>query len=351
MVNLRDVWADEARDFTPWMAQNPDVLTGALGIDLELEKIEHSVGSFNVDIFGRDLTHGCPLIVENQLEETDHRHLGQLLTYAGGTDALTVVWVVPKFRDEHRQALEYLNNMSDGSARFFGVEMKVLAIDDSPPAPMASLVVEPSNWRSRLQAQKATTGLSTTRLHNLDFWTNYLDYLHAKHPNVTNVKSPQKSSWMSLNFLRKGISVVGALHMRARGLSCEIYIDTHNADENSAIFNYLKNNKEEIEDALGEELQWMPLNGKRACRIRLTRPAKVLRTDKHGEYIKWLAGKQINFIEVFTPYVEALNDGTYVDDDDDVEDLYDGNLSDCCNLGAEDLDGSSDDDGLGEDEF
>src|SRR5215203_5282830 len=108
-LDPRSVWPREAHDFTPWLLENEDALAEALGLDLELSAAEHPVGGFALDLVGRDMTNDCVLIVENQLSDTDHGHLGQLLTYAAGTDARTVVWLAPRFREEHRQALDYLN--------------------------------------------------------------------------------------------------------------------------------------------------------------------------------------------------------------------------------------------------
>jgi hypothetical protein len=182
LLHPRQVWADEARHFTPWLFDNADYLAESLGIELELEQREHGVGMFSLDLYGRDLTNNCPLIVENQLEDSDHRHLGQLLTYAAGTDAATVVWVAPRFRDEHRQVLEYLNDMASGAARFFGVEVSVGVIGDSDPAPMFSVVAQPSNWRAQVKAQQAADEISPARAAYLQFWTSYLERLHSEHP-------------------------------------------------------------------------------------------------------------------------------------------------------------------------
>jgi hypothetical protein len=306
LVHPRDIWNNEARDFTPWLLDNADVLSDALGIEMEFERREHGVGAFSVDIFGRDLTHECPLIVENQLEDTDHRHLGQLLTYAAGTDALTVIWVAPRFRDEHRQALDYLNHMAGDSARFFGVEIKLAVIGDSVPAPMLTLSAKPSDWRSRLQAQKASSGLSEAQLLNLEFWTRYLEHIHDEHPGLTNVKSPQKTSWMNLNFLGNGINVIGSF-LRGRELACELYIDTGDAPRNAAILHELASQKAAIETAIGSELLWQPLETKRACRIRLTRPGAVADQSQWDESIAWLSQHQIRFKQVFKPLVSALD--------------------------------------------
>jgi hypothetical protein len=131
-VDPRVVWPDEARDFTPWMLHNASYLGDVLGIEIELEAREHPIGPYYLDLFGQDQSNRCVLIIENQLTPTDHRHLGQLLTYAAGTQPLagTIVWIAPKFRDEHRDALDFLNARVSGDIsseiRFFGVEMSVV---------------------------------------------------------------------------------------------------------------------------------------------------------------------------------------------------------------------------------
>ena len=130
-IDLRTIWKHEGHDFTPWLLEHADHLAEVLGIDIELNAAEHPVGSFSLDLIGRDLTNGCVLIVENQLTPTDHWHLGQLLTYASGTDAGTIIWMAPEFREEHRQAIDWLNQATGEEARFFGVEIGAVKIGDS----------------------------------------------------------------------------------------------------------------------------------------------------------------------------------------------------------------------------
>jgi len=142
VLDPRSVWLREAHDFTPWLLAHADALGEVLGIDVEPTANEHPVGSFALDLIGRDLTNDCVLIVENQLTATDHGHLGQIVTYAAGADAGTVVWMATAFREEHRQALGWLNNLSEGNARFFGVEIGAVRIADSPPAPLFKLSVQ-----------------------------------------------------------------------------------------------------------------------------------------------------------------------------------------------------------------
>ena len=160
-VPAREVWRHEALDFTPWLLDNADVLSEVIGLDLELDTAEHAVGDFSLDLIGRDRISGDLVIVENQLEQSDHTHLGQIMTYAGGTDAAHVVWVAPSFRPEHRRALEWLNERTDEATRFFAVEVKAVRIGDSPYAPLLSLAVQPNDWGKQVRTKAVQQSHST----------------------------------------------------------------------------------------------------------------------------------------------------------------------------------------------
>lgn len=300
-INPRRVWTDEARHFTPWLLQNKDYLEQVLGLDIELEQSEHPIGSFSLDLYGRDVTHGCPLIIENQLETTDHRHLGQLLTYAAGADGYTIVWVAPEFRDEHRAALDFLNKISVGEARFFGVKLRVAVIGDSGPAPDFELVAQPSGWRSRVRAQRGgDSGVSSLQAAYLDFWTRYLERVHAEHPGITNVRSAQPANWLNMSFQRR-LAVTGTFSA-ANGLRCELYIDVGDRDANRRLFDALRERQEPIERQIGETLDWDPLEGRQACRISVSTPGRVTDDDTDAQ-IDWLLDRHVKFRDTFFPII------------------------------------------------
>lgn len=317
-VDIRDVWENEARDFTPWLLANAEHLGEVLGIDIELEAREYPVGDFSLDLFGRDITNECPLIVENQLAETNHTHLGQLLTYAAGTQAATVVWVAPNFRDEHRKALDYLNDKAGDDARFFGVEVKVVRIGDSPPAPMFNLAAKPSEWRARVEATQASSDLSAKREAYRAFWGKYLEAIHEQHPGLTNVKAASTRNWTNINYLRGGINISLAFLAKSR-LVCEVYIDTRDAERNSTILGALIKHKSEVEKVVGEQLHWDDIPLKRACRIRAITDGDVLDTSSHDRLITWLAEYQFKMKQIFKPLVEALPDSLWTGDEHDDE--------------------------------
>ena len=146
-VDLREAWPNEAVDFTPWLAENIAVLGEALGMDLELQDTEAAVGGYSLDVLATDLNQNRPVIIENQLETTNHDHLGMLITYAAGYDANVVVWLTRDFRDEHRQALDWLNQRTGEETQFFGVVVELWRIGDSLPAPYFKAVATPNDWR------------------------------------------------------------------------------------------------------------------------------------------------------------------------------------------------------------
>ena len=150
-VDLRIAWSNEATDFTPWLQDNIDQLGDALGIELELQQREASVGAFSLDLLARDVSNNRPVIIENQLESTDHSHLGQLLTYAAGYDASAIVWIAKEFRDEHRAALDFLNGRTGEDTEFFGVVVELWKIDESRPAPHFRVVSAPNDWSKQTQ--------------------------------------------------------------------------------------------------------------------------------------------------------------------------------------------------------
>src|SRR4051794_1049367 len=131
-VAVTAVWPTEAYHFTPWLLANSKLLSEVLGLDVELDSREYRVGKFSLDIIGREVSSGTPVIIENQYGATDHSHLGQILTYAGGTKPTTIIWIAEQFRDEHRAALDWLNTHTDPGIRFFGVRLGAVTLDGAP---------------------------------------------------------------------------------------------------------------------------------------------------------------------------------------------------------------------------
>ncbi len=287
-VDVRTAWAHEANDFTPWLLAHDDHLAETLGIDLELQQSEHPVGGFSLDLIGTDLTNDAVLIVENQLDSTDHGHLGQIMTYAAGTDASTVVWIATSFRDEHRQALDWLNEQTREDVRFFGIELAVVRIADSPPAPLFRLVVEPNNWQKEIRSATRSGRAGLRAALYRSFWAQYLERMHSGHPDWSKAKSPSDHNWMDFPSPIRRTRLNPGFANRKR-LRAELYIDTGDGTENEAIFNHLFAQRETFESAYGRELEWESLPGKRASRIADYRPEAEVSDEEHwDDYISWM---------------------------------------------------------------
>ena len=171
VTDLRSIWPHEAHDFTPWLASNIGRLGNALGIDINVEETEAPVGGFNVDILATDADTGKKIIIENQLEETNHDHLGKLITYASGRNASLVVWVVKKAREEHRSAIEWLNAHTDEEIGFILCEVKLYRIGNSQIAPSFLIVEKPNNWmREMRREQRSIERTALPRITDMLSW-------------------------------------------------------------------------------------------------------------------------------------------------------------------------------------
>lgn len=284
-VDVRDIWPHEARDFTPWLLDNADRLAAALQIDLELRAAEHPVGDFSLDLIGRDLTNQCELIVENQLGVTDHIHLGQLMTYAAGTKAQTIVWIAPSFREEHREALRWLNEIAGDQARFFGVEVRVVRIGESLPAPLFELRAEPNEWSStvRREARPASEREAQYR----SYWERFLPVFAERHPNWPFGRQNGKNAWYILSSPYRHCRLTVSFVSNGRLMS-ELYIDSGDREKNLAIFERLRAASDAIEDAFGDALDWQELMNRRACRIAYFGEGSVTDVDRYPEFIDWM---------------------------------------------------------------
>lgn len=287
-VDSRVVWQQEAGQFTPWLADNIRFLNEALGLEIEFVQREKPVGDFAVDIFGRETgANGREVIIENQLDPTNHNHLGQLLTYAAGLDAKIVVWISPQFRDEHRQALDWLNLHTTKGVDFFGVELELFRIDDSLPAPHFKVVAQPNEWQEEVASQTQTVP-TERRIAYHDFFVDLLNRLKDRSPNFTSSSRVGYENWMSFGAGRSGFSF-GPVFATNR-FQVELYIDTGSKEVNEHAFDLLCQEREVIEGLLGETLVWERLDNRRACRVSAVREGikidslpLVLATSRAGQ--------------------------------------------------------------------
>ena len=312
-IDLREIWKTEAQDFTPWLAQesNMAILSDTLGLDLEVEAQERNVGPFRADILCKDLDDNSWVLVENQLERTDHLHLGQLLTYASGLTAVTIVWIAATFTDEHRAALDWLNDITDEKFQFFGLEVELWRIGESHAAPKFNVVSKPNQWtRAVGKASKRIESGAITDLKQLqlDYWTSFNAHLDG-HPFL-RLRKPFPQHWHNFSLGRSGFALAALIHSRERYIAVELYID---GDDTKALFHLLKDDQTEIEAEIGQKIEWRELPSKRACRVLLIQhdvdfTNKAAWQEQHG----WLQNYVEKFHEAFANRVRVLNAEDYV---------------------------------------
>ncbi|WP_313082295.1 DUF4268 domain-containing protein [Pulveribacter sp.] len=304
-INLREAWKHEATEFTPWLAHedNLDLLAKTLGlVELELVGTEHWVGDFKLDVLCSD--DEGQIIIENQLEKTNHSHLGQILTYAAGVGARKVIWLAESFRAEHVAALDFLNQHTTEELNFFAVEVELWRIGDSPMAPSFNAVVKPNDWtKTSRESAKAATTTTPTKQRQLKFWTEWAAWLQTKSSTLRPQK-PLPQHWTNLALGRAGLHLAATLNSRESRLGMEVYIDH---DNSKSMFKQLQAQQASIEEALKVKLQWNELPNGHACRILHVRLDSPLEDESQWPaYFAWLEDAALRMSAVFRPLVKAL---------------------------------------------
>ncbi|MBX3527049.1 MAG: DUF4268 domain-containing protein [Rhodoblastus sp.] len=310
-VSLRDAWPNEASNFTPWLAEEDNLLQlgDTIGLQLELESVEKQVGSFSADILAKDVSTKQWVLIENQIAPTDHSHLGQLLTYAAGLDARTVIWIAESFRDEHRAAIDFLNRATVDEFAFFAIQIELWRIGDSSFAPRFSVVAKPNEWSKQGQAAKqaAEGELSDTQQMYREFWLSVIEKAKDRYPALA-ARPPYKGNWQVAERLRGGDPSFSsnAAFTWDKGLRCEIYVDGTLA---KTAFRSLKSKKSEIENLLGSTLSWEELPEAKASRIALYKPGLDRCTDrtKWADLQEWLLIWWPRLADVFRPIAKGVD--------------------------------------------
>lgn len=316
-LDLREVWSNESSEFTPWLSEpeNIALLGEAIGMELEVVAREQEVGPFRADILCKETLSESLVLVENQLERTDHGHLGQLLTYAAGLKAVTIVWVAKQFSDEHRAALDWLNGITSEEFKFFGLEVEAWRIGDSTPAPKFNVVSKPNDWARTVSGEVARVAageLTDTRKLQLAFWSEFVPYAtrNGKH---LRLHKPQPRHWLgAARFGRSGIAlyaIASAYDSESQSyekneLRAELTIKHPRSVEYLAEF---ETQRAAIERELGEPLTWHSTEGVQQKTIYLRREANLEDRAAWPGYFAWLTEKLDRMYEVFLPRVRGLD--------------------------------------------
>jgi hypothetical protein len=297
ITDLRSIWPHEALNFTPWVAENVELLGDAVGLDITVDETESSVGDFNVDIYASETGTDRKIIIENQLEDTDHEHLGKLITYASGKGADVVIWIVKHAREEHKAAVEWLNNHTDEKIGFFLCEIKLFQIGDSKVAPSFTVVERPNDWTKEI---KKTAAANITEQQRLEYWQAFNDYAfqNADFSKEYHRRKPSTDHWYSLS-LGSSAYGISILRIQKRNeLGVEFYIN-----DDKELFKMVYSHKDEIEALIGLKLDWRELPEKKASRIVIEKKVDLDNRDKWPEQFDWAMDVSIKMKKAFKKFL------------------------------------------------
>jgi hypothetical protein len=298
LKEIKEIWPREEDDLSPWIADNVDSLNQALGLQIQIEGKEESVHGFRLDLVGTDNASQMPVVIENQFGESNHDHLGKLITYAAGRDAGVLIWIANNIHVAHGNAIEWLNRISPPEMRFYAVGLEVFQIDKSPAAPIFRVVAGPP-------PPPPNEEISARNKRYRAFFAQLRADLLSIRPGFTRAKAlPQ--SWWSLGIGRSGFSLSCAFTIDSK-FRVEVYIDTGRRESNDLAFGELRENAPMIEATIGTDLVWDPLPDSRASRIYVVRDGTIDDNEERlAQIIQWAAPLMIRFREVFLPLVKNI---------------------------------------------
>ncbi len=301
-IDLREQWPHEASDFSKWLAkdENLQLLSDEIGIDISLVERESPVGKFSADIHAEEENTGRKIVIENQLETTNHDHLGKIITYASGIDAEIIIWIVKEVRDEHKRAVDWLNEHTDDNINIFVIKMELWQIADSPYAPNFKIVSQPNEWAKAIKKASMASKLSDTKLMQLEFWTQFNEYA-ADKKSTLRLRKAKPQHWYDISIGSSKAWLVLIIDTRSDKLRCELYIG-----DSKETYQGLFLQKDDISSKLEYELEWMELPGKKASRILTVFDTEVSDNNNWEDGFAWLIRTAEDFQSVFAPRLKKL---------------------------------------------
>jgi hypothetical protein len=297
-VDIREIWKNEALDFTKWLAQNDNLklLSDEIGIDINIIKTEASVGAFSADILAEEDGTDRKIIIENQLEQTNHDHLGKIITYASGFDASILIWIAKEIREEHRQAINWLNEKADSSLFIFAIKMEVWKIGNSEPAPKFQVICSPNNWAKAVK-QSSDDQLTDTNIAQLDYWTQFSEYLSANSKKL-KARTPKAQHWYDIGLGNSHMHISLIVSFQSNFIRTDIYIPN-----DKPLFQKLYAKKDQIEKELGFSPSWEELPDAKASRIKLQRDdVDVNSKNQYIDYFKWYVETAEKYATILAKY-------------------------------------------------
>ncbi len=277
-VDIRELWKHEQYDFSEWLSKKENIenLNEILGLTLVDISKETYVGTYRCDLFAKDETTGIKIIIENQLEISNHDHLGKIITYASGLDAKVVVWIVKEAREEHRSAIEWLNNNTNSNVNFFLIEIHAYKIGNSDPAPMFQVVEQPNDFIKNNKSTNRDESMNKSQFQRIEFWNQFNNVLMEKGKPF-NIRKATTEHWYNVAIGTSDAYIKITLVNKYSLIGIELYIA-----DNKELFDKLYIRKDKIEEELGFQLDWRRLDNSKVSRIIYH--IKGLNFDDHSNY-------------------------------------------------------------------
>lgn len=297
--DLRTIWPHEALDFTPWLAKDENItlLGDALDLDITVDETESSVGDFHVDILASETGTDRKIIIENQLEDTNHDHLGKLITYAAGKSADLIIWVVRHVREEHRAAIEWLNNHTEAQIGFFLCEVKLYRIGNSDPAVKFEVIEKPNDW---MKETKISEGTSETQQQRYEYWAAFQEYAFkdAEFAKSFRRRKPSKDAWLDYSIGSAKCHIYIWQIRKRNTIELEMRID-----DDKTLFEFLSKHKEKIEKDSGLSFDWRELPERKRSRIITEKQVSFSDRNQWTSQFNWLMDTMIRMKNVFSKYL------------------------------------------------
>ena len=298
-VDLRKVWPHEARDFSAWLAKEENLreLGETIGTELSLLGTEVDVGRYRIDVLALDSNTDHKVVIENQLEPTNHDHLGKLITYAAGLDAKYLVWIVKEILPEHQKAIEWLNEYFDEEIRIFLLRIEVWQIGDSAYAPKFEIVSAKNNWAAVVKKSATSGEYSDTKLKQQQFWMEMCEYIRNIDGSM-RLQTPLPQHWFNFSLGSSLAHLATTINTRQSRFAADLYIPN-----DKTLFQFLKNDEENLKKEIGYDLNWF--EGEKASGFRVHRQVEnVFDESKKEENFKWFYEMVLNLRKVLAPYIQ-----------------------------------------------
>lgn len=304
-LDLRSFWKKEDTEFTPWLAreENIQLLSETIGLELEVKGQEENVGPFRADILCVDTTDNHFVLIENQLERTDHCHLGQLMTYAAGLDVVTVIWIAQRFTEEHRATLDWLNRITDNSINFFGIEIELYRINESVPAPMFNIVSKPNDWAKSVRKSAASQNLTDTKLLQQEYWAGLKTFMED-NKSFVKLHSPQPQHWINAAIGRSYFYISATVNSRENTISIWLNMVGDDAEENYEKLYDLA--YEKSIDTISSDLIWDKMEGRKSSCVILKTNADFTQKNDWPNQHAWFKEYLEKYHRFFKPLIKKI---------------------------------------------